>query len=988
MIGQSVSHYKILEKLGGGGMGVVYKAEDTKLGRFVALKFLPEEMSQDRTALERFMLEARAAAALSHPHICVIHEINEFEGRSFIAMEYLEGKSLKYEIAGRPMPYDVVIDIAIQVADALAAAHRKGITHRDIKPSNIFISPNGQAKIVDFGLAKLTPEYRVSGEEETMAASATIDLADDLTRSGTALGTVSYMSPEQALGEQIDPRTDIFSLGAVLFEMVTGQRAFGGNTQAAIFNKLLNQPPTSPARLGITLPYELERIISTALEKEPALRYQGAVEMATDLRRLKRDSESGQSVPGMAVVSREAVAAEAEGEAETETAETSVAAAALDDTGSTATFDVSSSSQIEIEIQKNRRWIGLLAAGLIGALALTGWLLLGGGGVSKQALTETDVLLLTDFENNTGDPVFDGPLKEALAVKLEESPFLKLASDRLVEETMGFMELDPDSPVTADVGQEICERQGLKALVTGQIATLGSSFVVTLSALECGSGEVLAREQVEASSKEGVLAALGEAAAGMRRELGESLASIEQFDAPVEDATTDSLEALKSFGMGLEKRRKGLEEEAIRHFEQAIELDPDFAMAHGRLGTVYTNLKEWDKGMAEKSRAYELIDLVSEKEKLYITAHYHTTVTGELPELIRTYELWKDTYPRDWIPPNNLAGTFTETGRHEEGIRDARLAVSLEPDIALPRTTLAEGLLYGGEIEEAKQVAIESIEEKGLQHYVFYKILYEAAYYEGNREGMKAQVEALKGRPGEAWLLHHEAESAASGGRMADSRRLMNAAREVSERHGFMSQVAFFLAAGARREAMFGNLAEAQELSAAALDISRTPNSLQAAAIALGLAGASDEALQLIGELGGLAPTNTLVQNAVIPIALAAVLLTEQDPLGAVDALESATPYEKGSEYLIAIYVRGIAYHRAGDGVAAAAEFRELMKLSSVEPTRPVHAFAHYGLAQALALSGVPGASRESFETFFELMKDADPGLPNLERARREYAAL
>ena len=224
MIGQSISHYKIIEKLGGGGMGVVYKAEDTKLGRFVALKFLPEEMSRDRTALERFMLEARAAAALSHPHICVIHEINEFEGRSYIAMEYLEGKSLKYEIAGRPMALDIIIDIAIQVADALAAAHAKGITHRDIKPSNIFISPNGQAKIVDFGLAKLTPEYRAASEEETMAASATLDLADDLTRSGTALGTVSYMSPEQALGETVDPRSDIFSMGAVLYEMVTGRR--------------------------------------------------------------------------------------------------------------------------------------------------------------------------------------------------------------------------------------------------------------------------------------------------------------------------------------------------------------------------------------------------------------------------------------------------------------------------------------------------------------------------------------------------------------------------------------------------------------------------------------------------------------------------------------------------------------------------------------------------------------------------------------------
>ncbi len=993
MIGETISHYRIVEKLGGGGMGVVYKAEDTKLGRYVALKFLPEEISQDSTALQRFMLEARAAAALSHPHICTIHEIDEHEGRSFIAMEYLEGQSLKYAIAGRPMAIEIVIDLGIQVAEALAAAHQKGITHRDIKPSNIFLSKSGQAKIVDFGLAKLTPRYRISEQDETEAASSTLELDEDLTRSGTALGTVSYMSPEQALGETVDPRSDIFSLGAVLYEMATGRRAFGGNTQAAIFNRLLNQPPTSPARLGVTLPYELERIISTALEKEPKLRYQSAVELATDLKRLKRDTESGQSVPAMRAQSREAVAeeVEAEGEVQSEdtTAETTPWPAPREDdqTGSTAAVetDQSSPSIAEISLRKSRRWLVVTVVGFALAVGAAVWLWLARSSPPETVLTESDVLLLADFVNNTDDPLFDGTLKEALAVKLEESPFLKLAPDRQVRETMALMELQPEAAVTAEIGQEVCQRLNIKALVSGQIAPLGSHFVVTLSALECASGEVLAREQVQAENKEEVLSALGVAATGLRHRLGESLPSVEQFDAPLEQATTNSLEALKAFSLAAEKRRQGFEEEAIVLFHRAIQLDPNFAMAHARLGTAYVNLREWDKGIEAHKRAYALRDRVSEKESFYITAHYHASVTGEIEQQIGTYELWKQTYPRDWTAPNNLASQYNTLGRYEDAVREAEHAVELEPNEVFPRTNLMTAYLHTGQIEAARRTAEEAL-AKGFVYYTFYRDLYRIAYLEDDPAEMALQVAAMEGRPGAAWMRLEQAAVAASGGQLGEARRLTEQAREISERHGFHSQAASWLARGALREALMGNEETARRRAREALEVSRNRDSMPLAATALALSGAADEAEAVIAELEERFATDVFVQQSQIPTARAAVLLARGEPLEAVAVLEPAAAFERAN--LLSIYLRGRAYLAAEDGAAAAAEFRKLQGLRVVEATHPIHTLAYLGLGRALALSGLSTAAREQYDEFLRRMAQADPGLPILAAARAEYGRL
>ena len=995
MIGQTVSRYKIVEKLGSGRMGVVYKAEDTKLGRFVALKFLPESVAQDRKAVERFMLEARAAAALSHPHICTIHEIDEHDGVPFIAMEYLEGQNLKFAIAGKPMPVELVIEMGIQVAEALAAAHAKGITHRDIKPSNIFINLGGQIKVVDFGLAKISPQVIPASEAETITADAPTQTAD-LTGSGSTMGTVAYMSPEQALGQDVDARTDLFSLGAVFYEMITGRQAFPGSTQAAVFDKILNREPPTPTRMGLEVPYELEQIVQKALEKNKVLRYQSALELHTDLRRVRRTIESGRSaaVPaaddsyfdGDHPVSGSAAAVPPVSGTAPIGVHPSGSAAVQYPPGSAGVplaQTPSGSAAVPVQPVKSKRTLWILSALLVVAAAAIVGLLLQRSG--PPALTESDVLLLADVVNSTGDPVFDGTLKQALAVKLEESPYLNILPERQVQETLRMMGREATERVSPEIGQEICQRQGIKAMVTGEIASLGSNYVITLNAVECATGNSLARQQVEATSKEDVLASVGDAARNLREDLGESLASIEQFDAPVDEATTSSLEALKNLDLAEAARDRGQGPDAIPLLKRALEIDPDFALAHARLGTIYSNLSEWDKAVYHKSKAYELRDRVTEWERLYITAHYHATVTGELSQQIESYELFKQTYQREWTPPNNLASKYNEIGWYHKATEEAELAVQLNPDHPIPYGNLATAYRNLNRFDDSRRV-LDDATAQGLEYIVFLTERYLLAYLEGDTATMQQMVKAAEGDPRESRIMILEAEAAAAKGKLREARRLNLRAVESAKTAGFDERASAYLVQGARWEAAFGRFDAAAAQAATAMESAQNRDSMPIAALTFALAGEIDEAETLLFELSQQFPTDTIIRSVWIPTTKAAIEWQRDNPQAVVDLLAGAAPYERA--FLMVIYLRGQAHLMLSQPEEARAEFQKILDLKGVKPTLPMHNLAHLGLGRARAASGNIQAARQEFETFFALLADADDGLPTHDLARNEYAAL
>ena len=948
----------------------MYLAQDTKLDRKVALKILPEAVASKRHRMHRFVQEAKAASALNHPNIITIYEIDETDSRHFIALEFIDGQTLRSRMRYSEPKLDQVLDVAIQTARALSAAHEAGIVHRDIKPENIMIRRDGIVKVLDFGLAKLTeptPKSEVDMEAPTSAA---------LTEPGQVLGTTTYMSPEQARGREVDARTDIFSLGVLIFEMVTQRLPFEGSNKTEILASILSDKATPPlARYSREAPDELERIVQKALAKEREQRYQSAKDLLIDLRQLRKrlevDAELERTMADRSIAPTSDILPPAP--QTTQAASTTL-----------QTRPTSSAEYIVNQVKGHKRGALMLAILFVAVLAVGSFWYF--KSTRASALTEKDSIVLADFANSTGDAVFDGTLKQGLAVQLEQSPFLNIFSDQRVRETLRFMNRSPDERITKDIAREICQRQSLKAFLAGSISNLGSHYVIALEAVNAQTGDVIAREQVETDTKEQVLSVLGDAATTLRKKLGESLNSIQKYDVPIHQATTSSLDALKAYSVGFDTQLKGKYLDAIPFFKQATQTDPNFARAYAAMSSMYYNTRQYDLAAEAARKAYELRDRVSEYERLYITQIYYDNATGELDKYIDNLELWKRTYPRDSAPHNNLAVKYNELGQFDKAAEEAREAIRLNPNSASGHSLLASSAVGLNHFDEAKQIIGKALSQK-LENLRMHQNLYRIAFAQGDAAGVKNEIDWATGKPEQYAAQSWQGESSAFSGQLRKAKEFSSTSIEMAERRD-LKEVAAQLAAGAAaRNAQLHDCGSVKDQTTKALQLSHDRITLSLSAQALAICGDTGQTQTLVDELAKRFPTDSLINQVRVPLIEAHVAMQRGNAAQAIQLLEKTRLYGRNILFPIA-YLRGQAYLAEKKGADAAAQFQEILDNRGWSPVSYFYPLAYVGLARAAVLQGDTAKARKAYEDFFALWKDADPDLPILIEAKKEYEKL